>query len=733
MLRHLFITLLCICVTTTISAQDFINEDFLDNLEANTQGMWAESQPAFAVNKVPAKFEKESATVLGYRRSVNIDKKSRNGFLSKGERSLIFYENVRFKIFLNDKNAVKSFTTLYFRYNEKEDGFSAKITKPGGSSMEVKLNEAVGIESSEDMPEFYKSFFDQQMGNQRRYYKVAIPDLEPGDILEFVTVSKNKLDVMGSGYIEFTPQYEFCNKKYPILFNQIVIETDDKSFFKSLSLNGAPDFIKETAADPGFFRFVFTDKDRPVEKDVNFVNTYKVSPMTKFQVIYANNENTKGALIGQKGEIKAGFSKDELTRKALEEYKSAAKYTINSVTIQQLEAALYSTLKKAGAKDWSEKDYITKSYYRLRNFVVNRDNYLSDRVAAYIFSNLLLERDIPNEIVMSVSNNIGNLDEVLFDQEIRYAVRVGNSIYFNPTDYSNPGDLVETLMGSNAYVIYSATKKGGTSEVSDLLLPQSAYSDNVENVNLDVSLDKDFTTLMVTRKSLYKGISKNRNISDALKYTTYMLDDYKYYGGDSPTDNMKTAQEEEYYKSVKAIKDRYKEAKPEYVTSQLQNEYSQKVKYKNFTIGSDGRSMKMSDLNYTEEFEINGMIRKAGKKYLVNIPGLVGGQLQIKKEERVRNHPINVGMGRTLSWQINFKIPAGYTVDGLKELTTNIDNEAGSFISAAEEKEGMLVLKITKIYKQANLEKNKWNDMLAFIDAAYNNSYKYILLKPKGS
>lgn len=42
------------------------------------------------------------------------------------------------------------------------------------------------------------------------------------------------------------------------------------------------------------------------------------------------------------------------------------------------------------------------------------------------------------------------------------------------------------------------------------------------------------STLSVSRTSTYKGIAKTRNISDALKYTTYMLDDYKYYGGDDP-------------------------------------------------------------------------------------------------------------------------------------------------------------------------------------------------------
>ena len=160
------------------------------------------------------------------------------------------------------------------------------------------------------------------------------------------------------------------------------------------------------------------------------------------------------------------------------------------------------------------------------------------------------------------------------------------------------------------------------------------------------------------------------------------------------------------------------------VKSELQNDYQQKVKYKNFALTSDGRSAKQKTLVFTEDFELSGMMRKAGKKYLVNVAGLVGSQLQIKKEERTRKYDINVGYARTLNWVINFKIPDGYTVEGVKELNTNVDNETGTYTATAEEQNGTVVLKIKKVYKKANNTKDKWPSMLAFIDAAYNGSFK---------
>jgi hypothetical protein len=730
--KLLLLPLLIISILSVSKAQEFIDEDFLDHIENNAKPLWTENTASFNGNIVPDKYKEESAIIMGWRRAVNIDKKSRFGFLSRGERSLIFFENVRFKIKLNDKNSVQSFSTIYFRYSNKEDGFSANIIKPDGTVTKVSLNEAIAVESVGDVPEFFKSFFDQQSGSAQRYFKVAVPDLEPGDILEYVTVTKSKLNVTYSGYIEFSPQYEQCNKKYPILFNQIVMETDDKSFFKSMSLNGAPDFKKETASESGFFRYVFTDNDRGVEKDVNFVNSYRVYPLAKFQVIYANNEKTKGALIGDKGEIKSGFSKEELAKKAWEDYVMVGNsmYGETGASVQAVVNSIWAVLKKDGAKDWPDKKYISVVYYKLRNIVVNRDDYLDDKTAAFIFGSLLYQRDIKSELVISIPNSIGKLKDVLFDQEIRYVVKVGNDLYFNCTDYSNPGDLVESLLGSEGYIIAEPARKSGIQEIEPIKLPDATALDNVGNYTLNVSLINNMNTLAVSRTSNLKGINKNREIGEALKFIPYMIDDYKNYGGESPTEKMKPNQEEEYNKSVKALKDKFKEAKPEYAKRQLQGEFNQKVKFNNFTLASDGRTQKTLPLVFTEDFELPGMVRKAGKKYLINLSGLVGSQLLIKKEERKRNHDINVGYARSLHWEIKFKIPEGYIAEGLKELNTKVDNEAGAFSCSAEENSGTVIIKVNKTYKQANMPKEKWDAMLAFVDAAYNTSYKYILLKP---
>ena len=717
---------------STAKAQEFIDEDFLENIETNAKFIWSEPATAFSVNETPAKWNDESAVVIGYKRSILFDKKNSGGFFTARQKNVFFFEKVRFKIQLHDKNSVQEFSEIYFRYSDKDDGFVARIIKPDGETSPVNLKEAVELESANDIPEFFKSFFDQTSGAQSRYYKVAIPNLEPGDILEYVSYTKSKLDVRGSGYVEFDPQYEICSKVYPVMYNEIDIETDDKSFFKSLSFNGAPEFKKENSDDKNFYRYVFTDRDRGTEKDVNFVNRLLVYPMVKFQVIYANSENVKGLLIGGKGELKNGFDKEELALRAYENFSSAGDNWINSGSAYTLYYACQEEMKRMGAKDWSDQQFISTAYYMIRNKVVFRSNYLSDRSFAFAFSLLLTRRNIKNDVVISIANTIGKLKDVLFDDEIRYAVKVNDKLYFNCTDHSLPGDLVQSLVGNEAYIIGEPDKKRRTQDIKPFTLPDAPAAENTVSYIINSSLTPDFNNIIITRDSRYTGLVKTNNIRRAMQYTPYMIDDYKNYGGSSPTEKMKPREQDEYEKSVKAIKEEYKKLKPDYVKDGLESEFQQKIKFTDFKIISDGRTDKKKDLVYTEQFELPGQIRRAGKKYLINLTSLLGPQLQIKKDERERKYDINVGYARTINWIINLKIPDGYTAAGITELNTNVENETGKFSCEAKEEGGNIVLKISKIYKQANVAKDKWKDMLAFIDAAYNTSYKYILLKPKG-
>jgi hypothetical protein len=363
--------------------------------------------------------------------------------------------------------------------------------------------------------------------------------------------------------------------------------------------------------------------------------------------------------------------------------------------------------------------------------VLNRDTYLADYNFVAKLALLFEEKEVPYDVFFTTTTNLNKTTDILFEEEMKFGIRAENTYYFNTTDYSNPNELREELLGRPAFIIFKP-EKNGTSNFKEIKLPDAVATDNNTEQVFNCSLTADKNNISMLRISTYKGIQKTKNIADALKYTSYLLDDYKYFRDTDPTDDFNSFQTAEYNKNVQMYKQTCREFKPKFVKQELEKEFGRKIVYKDFTLLSDGRSQKNNNLKYSEEFELPGMVRKAGKKLLINLSGLVGSQLQIKNEQREqRTYDIDNDYARSLFWIINFKIPEGYTVDGLKELNADVSNETGTYACQAEEANGNIVIKIKKVYKEAVYPKSKWNEMLKFVDAAYNNSFKYILLKPK--
>ena len=144
---------------------------------------------------------------------------------------------------------------------------------------------------------------------------------------------------------------------------------------------------------------------------------------------------------------------------------------------------------------------------------------------------------------------------------------------------------------------------------------------------------------------------------------------------------------------------------------------------------TDGRTFNKQDLKYSETFILGDLTRRAGKNILISVPGLIGGQAQVKPEDRQRKYDIDVRYPRTLTWDINFTVPPGYTVKGLTGLNQDIDNETGTFSTKAVMEGSVLKISVKKAYKQAKINKENFSKMLEFIDAAYNFSQRRILLK----
>jgi hypothetical protein len=707
-------------------SQDVIDEDFIEVLSRNGSEVLAEEMdPDFNVTAIPQKWANESVVAMAYKTHILFDKR-RSGLLG-GKENLVVIETKRMKLKLLDKRAVDNFSELYFRYGSKFDGFIAIVYKTDGTKKEVSLIKAVSIEDKDQVPEFFKSFFDQNVTNRNEYYKVPVADLLPGDILEFTSVTSGTLNVKKTPYYLFDPQYELCQKNMPVMVHKIMIQTDNNSFITARSINGAPEFKQSTDGD--FNTYTWIDKDRERLKDINFTNEYMVLPLIKFQIVYTDGHEIKSLFAGTKGQIKSSFNTSEIGRKAYANYSdvgSSYVYGSSGSTVDAISAMLWSKLKANGGKDVSDDEYIKMAYYYVRHTQVFNDYYYSDKQFCYLLGQLLFTRKIPSEIIVTTPNDLTTPSDLLFESELSWCLRVKDKYIFRATEHSNLYDVDEKMASNDAYKL-PVNQKEQTEAVK---IVETKPENNKALFQFYVSLDTSLKWLNVERTSAFTGIEKEKNSYAALRFTPYMFSDNKTFNGPDDFANVPGRYVDRVNQQKSALTDEFKERKPEYMKDLLEDELGMLINYKQFQMITDGRDFKKPELMYKETFQVSEGIRKAGKKLLINLPALMGDQLQIKKEERTRNYDIDIRFPRKLKWQINLTIPSGYVVEGIETLNTSVDNETGSFNAGAKVQGNTLTIDVEKVYKQRTIKKDKWPLMLEFIDTAYDFKHKYILLKP---
>ena len=653
---------------------------------------------------------------------------------STSETHMLIEETERRKLLLKDKYALEQYSILYFRLAAEGDAFAARVIKKDGQIEPVSLEDAIKVDDVRTVPGLFKSYTDFPLSSVYRpdYYKLAVPDLEEGDMIEYEFRNFNSRDYgYNPNYKEFDPVYYLCNRDMPVARQVIeVVTEDDKYYIGYKSLKGAPEFVQSNVQGKKVYRW--EDKARDKMTDTRFVNEFMEMPSVKFQVIYARNNSRDFVWFKNEADMKKDISDEYLAEKAKsfwfhpEKLRSTGDYMAGlSSDVESIKKSLYKSLKKKGITDGSDEEYARKAYYQIRSHTMY--NKWSDFAFAKVFSALLSQKKIQHEVVVTTSNVRTNLNKVAFTQELAWIIKMKNKYYYNPGEHHNPEELPVHLAGNSAILFADGNNQG---TVSKEVLPIPDTNSNKLRTQVKTMLDLNTLALSVDKNVDAKGLVKDDIIDETLALTPYMEADYRNYDGMSMWEGMPAKQEEKATESFNQLKKQWKEEKPDMMKAMAESEYGHNVeKYNNFRLVQDGRSYKKKNLQYSESFVLADMIAKAGQDFLISLPSLVTQQTKISKEERTRTMPVDVRYPRTLSWNINFTIPAGYTVKGIESLNQNISNDCASFASNARIENNTLVIDVTKMYKGQHFDLQQWPKMLEVLEAAYNFSQSKIVLK----
>ena len=187
---------------------------------------------------------------------------------------------------------------------------------------------------------------------------------------------------------------------------------------------------------------------------------------------------------------------------------------------------------------------------------------------------------------------------------------------------------------------------------------------------------------------------------------------------------------EKYKKEYAALLKKLKDKQQQTIKERTAGEYNLKIEDYSFKILKNGRFGKEDSFEYEEEFTIgNDLIKTAGKNYILDIGKILVSQIDLSTKEKGRTNNIYMSYPRSFNYQIIVNIPDGYSVSGLENLTSNVENETGGFTSKASIEGNKLVVDIQKFYKHNYEPNSNWQKMVAFLEAASQFTQSKILLK----
>jgi len=708
-----------------------------DKTEAYVNKIFGKSDKDFDIMKAPEKWADEPAVILCQKNYFYYDNPNQIA------TTQIFNElkgTTRKRILIQDKSALEDYSEYYY-----QDGGTLGLTviKPDGTTNELDLSNAVEVKK--DVPSYYRSKY-----RSAGYFKVAVPNLEIGDIIDYYVV-----------YVDMIPsvvsEISTISEEYPVVKQSYIFDLPKKWTFTHQSFNGAPEIKKDRNTGlnkkgkkkDSVTRYVLEDGDREAASADRWDMPYLTEPTIKLLIQFN----------GYAGGMK--ISDDLSTVQGMLDFYEGMYRNVSGVIAKGNRMHWDSKI----LKDKSEKEAIYTMYNMLKYrylkdamaldnqerakmgdvFPYSEDyNQMDDGYFIEGFSRLLASSKIEFQKAVLIPKEYGFAEDALTPQEYRFGIYVPSldEYFFAPDNYGMPGEKRAELAGATGYLFPSKKdRKKDKKRLKDIEFPESKYSENLIDSKLEVSI-VDSKNISVVKNIDYTGVYKKSNGPLLLYNTTFAYDDIYKLSKKASKKKMDAFNDKksfkkndwraERYKKKRAKQEEkfkeYKENKFEYVQNWVKDQYDIE-EIKEFEIEDFGQKVD-APLAVKYSFETEEYIKKAGPNLIFDIGKLITGQVELTEEEiSERKKPIELNFARTITNEIVVTIPEGKSVEGLEALNMNIDNESGAFISSAVLSGNTLTVKTNKVYKQEFLPLEKWSELVEMLEAAYKFSQLKVVIK----
>jgi len=717
--------------------------EYLRNSQEFKDEIWAWNLPQFNNSTITPEQKNTSYVVLA--RHVEIYAGSKR----KGHgRELIITHIKRDRVMLNDAAAVKEYSSFKYTTFVKNGGYygnsastfiGVRIIKEGNKVRDIDMDEQVLTKSEANEEEA----------------RMAIPDLQPGDIIDFYVASESKTIQVGmknswSYYFPFVDDV-------PVLDYSVHCEIGPKYAVEYRRYNGAPDFA------------VSKDNDDNNVLDIGMKNlivypenTKWLSPLRQFPITQMN------VVLGQEGMLASKVNgrkpgmvyKDQPSKVILwDEFLAIAS---SKGLLQQMPQLVkksdiiqdaYDELKKK-ADDMSRDSLAAALYYMFRydllfnvnknlnvsNFVNISERKLNSSVFAFLLTEYFTTNHLDAELLLSTSKFKPSITNVINRDDIGYLVYVPKAmspIFGASNFYSCPFFCPSYMEGTKEAVSVdlSTVQVMNFTNVDwhNVFIPESPAASNVhlEQFTVDPELGSDGV-------KLHRLASLTGQFKDETQQKLLLLEDFYNY-------------ERSFFGETETLVEKFanmrhsKQLSEEVETALAEARKKQKDDFK--ADAKEFFDLEINDLNepkiinpgvrqtspvfsYSSDMKIPGVLKHAGNNYILEVGKLTGTALKAEEKERDRKLlDIYAPFARTIKVELTVNIPEGYQLEGLEKLSRQVVNPSGKFAVEAVLNGNKLTITTEKVYLHANEPAASWPNILAIIDAGDDWTSAKVLLR----
>lgn len=689
--------------------------DYLKLAQKVRQEVWDNTPVDFKKRAVPEKFKKESAVILSYYKELSTDyhrKATTELFISGRLTRQIDCEDMeRMLIQINDKKALKDYSEFSFLTKSKKwlGGYhhttntilGIRVLKKDGTVQVVDFDDYVDVKEGKKGKELSQ--------------KIAVPGLEIGDCIDVFS-----LDQIDTQEQQLDPFVFFLRQSEPVLYSRIHCVLDQSLATVYRSMNGAPEFKQTTDKDKN--AVLDLTMDQPVDAEPSV--WYNATVQSPYIMMFITPTKTKTVIVEkamrQKG-VRANPDVAPILQddwKLMKTYVSKNGYSPSGLSGKY--TRVYKALKNADLSAEEKADRIASFKYTCGG---------TSQESFNVVPNYL--RKLGVELEMGITTPLGTLpvDQLINYNSTTWFFRLkGTDLYYFPGVYPK--------VASEIPFIYQGRKAYMQDAEAPFEIPVSKASDNRSVVSVKASLDG--TKMNISRRVVYSGEQKMFGQSvcspEVSLYGPDHLEAYWRY--------LKYDDSDPYCvfpkKDASNIKAAFAEYKQKEQADQFKEEVagyheSDPVKVSGYGVDCVGIRKDSADLVYHVDYEMEGLVKRAGSSMMLAVGKLIGEQMKLEGNDRIRKDRIWRKMAFADEWNIEVALPKGYqaSAESLKKLNTTVSNDCGEFAVKASAGAGKIIVHVSKSFLHREEPVANWDKVLKLVDACSAFNEKQVVITKK--